>query len=196
MINRFHVPYRLDRTDKGGGIMLFVREHIPSRNINVVFSPKIEAIVIEINLKKRKWLIIDSYNPYKNMIGDHLHSVGNYLNESCKRYENFIIIGDFNSETKEDAMQDFCSVYSINNVVNEPTCFKNIDHPSCIDLILTNKPRSFQNTSVMETGLSDFHRLTGTVMKSKFEKQVPKVLIYRNYKSVKNENFRNDLFYE
>ena len=93
------------------------------------------------------------------MIGDHLHSLGNYLNESCKRYENFIIIGDFNSETK-DAMQDFCSMYSLKNVVNKLTCFKNIDHPSCIDFILTNKPCSFQNTSVMETGLSDFHRLT------------------------------------
>ena len=63
------------------------------------------------------------------------------------------------------------------SVVNKPTCFKNIDHPSCIDLILTNKPRSFQSTSVMETGLSDFHRLTVTVMKAKFE--VPKVLIYK-----------------
>ena len=93
-------------------------------------------------------------------------------------------------------MQDFCSVYSLKNVVNKPTCFKNIVHPSCIDLIFTNKPRSFQNTSVMENRLSGFHILTVTVMKSKFEKQVPKVLIYRNYKSFKNENFRSDLFYK
>ena len=33
-------------------------------------------------------------------------------------------------------------------------------------------------------------------MKSKFQKQLPKVLIYRNYKSFKNEHFRGDLFYE
>ena len=39
LIKGFHVPYRLDRTDKGGGIMLFVREHTPSRKIRVVFSP-------------------------------------------------------------------------------------------------------------------------------------------------------------
>ena len=82
------------------------------RKINVVFPPKIEAIVIEINLKKKKWLIIGSYNLHKNMMGDHLHSLGNYLNESCKIYGNFIIICDYNSATKEDAMQDFCIVYS------------------------------------------------------------------------------------
>ena len=87
LINGFHVPYRLGRTGKGGGIMLFVRKHIPSRKINVVFSPKIEAIAIEINLKKRKWMIIGSYNPHKNMIGDHLHSLGNCLNLSCRRHE-------------------------------------------------------------------------------------------------------------
>ena len=51
------------------------------------------------------------------------------------------------------------------------TCFKNIDHPSCIDLILTNKPGSFQNTLVIQTALSDFHRLTVTVMKVNFQKQ-------------------------
>ena len=72
------------------------------------------------------------------MIGDHLHSLGNYLNESCKRYENFIIIGDFNSETKEDAMQDFCSVYSLKNAVNKPTCFKNIDHPLLFNIYIND----------------------------------------------------------
>ena len=116
LIEGFHVPYRLDRTDKGGGILLFVRAHIPSRKINVKFSPKIEAIVIEINLKKKKWLLIGSYNPHKNMIGDHLNCIGNYLNEASKRYENFIIIGDLNSETEDDAMQEFCSVYNFKNV--------------------------------------------------------------------------------
>ena len=54
LIKGFHASYRLDRTDKGGGILLFVRAHIPSRKINVEFSPKIEAIVIEINLRKRR----------------------------------------------------------------------------------------------------------------------------------------------
>ena len=93
-------------------------------------------------------------------------------------------------------MQEFCSVYNLKNLVNKLTCFKNMDHPSCIDLILTNKSRSLQNTSVIDTGLSDFHRLTVTVMKLKFQRQLPKVLIYRNYKSFKNEHFRGDLFYE
>ena len=89
-------------------------------------------------------------------------------------------------------MQDFCDVYNLKCLVKEPTCFKNPENPSCIDLILTNKPRCFQNTMVIESGLSDFHKLTVTVMKTHFPKQSPKVIVYRNYKHYINENFRND----
>ena len=37
---------------------------------------------------------------------------------------------------------------------------QNPSNPVCIDLILTNVPRSFQSTYVVETGLSDFHLVT------------------------------------
>ena len=70
--------------------------------------------------------------------------------------------------------------------MKKATCFKSINSPSCIDLILTNKSLCFQKPAVVETGLSDFHRLTLTVMKSTFQKQVPKILNYRNYKSFNN----------
>ena len=41
----------------------------------------------------------------------------------------------------------------------EPTCFKNPNKSSCIDLFTTNTIRSFQKAQVFETGLSDFHKL-------------------------------------
>ena len=57
LIYGLRAPYRSDITANGGGLLLFVREHLPTREIKVEFSTKIEAIVIEINLKKRKWLL-------------------------------------------------------------------------------------------------------------------------------------------
>ena len=50
-------------------------------------------------------------------------------------------------------------------MINKPTYYKNPEKLSCIDLILTNCPRSFQNSCVVETGLSDFHKIVTTVMK-------------------------------
>ena len=192
----FHLPFREDRNDRGGGLILFIRDHIPCRRIKVDFTPKIEAIVIEINLKKRKWLLFGIYNPRKDMITNHLDSIGKQLNTLCENYENFILIGDFNSEMCEDAMQYFCNIYNLKNLVKEPTCFKNIETPTCIDLILTNRPLCFQNTSVIDVGLSDFHKVTITTIKANFQKQKPIIVNYRNYKFFNNIIFRNELMYE
>ena len=78
-----------------------------------------------------------------------------------------------------------------------PTCFKNLGNPSCIDLILTNNPLSFQNSGVIETGLFDFHKMIVTVMKTTYQKLDPKVTEitthYRDYSTFYNDNFREHL---
>ena len=93
----------------------------------------------------------------------------------------------------EDAVNVCCAAYNLKNLAKEPKCIKNVDNPSCIDLILTNKPLYFQMTTVIDTGISDFHKLT---LKSSFIKQEPKIFNYRNFKYFNHENFRNDLLYE
>ena len=78
-------------------------------------------------------------------------------------------------------------------MINKPACYKNPGKPSCIDLILTNCPSSFQNSSVIETGLSDFHMMIVTVMKTSYRKIEPRVINYRDYKSFSKEGFRESL---
>ena len=50
----------------------------------------------------------------------------------------------------------FLYQHDLTNLVKEGTCYKNPRNPSCFDLYLTNSPLSFQNTSSVFTGLSDF----------------------------------------
>ena len=45
-----------------------------------------------------------------------------------------------------------------------------------IDLILTNRRKCFPNFNVFETGLSDFHELTLTVLKAYVPNQKPRVI--------------------
>ena len=99
-MQHYHTPFREDRNGKGGGLILFIRNHIPCRRIHLDFYPKIEAIVIEINLRKRKWLLFGLYNPHKDMIANHLESVGKQINILCEKYENFMLVC-------EDEMQFF-----------------------------------------------------------------------------------------
>ena len=54
--------------------------------------------------------------------------------------------------------------------MKKKTCFKSVHNPSCIDLILTNIGMAFQNTTRVFTGLSDFHELVLTVLKTRITK--------------------------
>ena len=78
-------------------------------------------------------------------------------------------------------------------LVKEPTCFKTPDNPSCIDLYLTNRPKCFQSTMTMETGISDFHKMVITVLKIFCKKQKPKIIHHRNYKTFNANRFKEEL---
>ena len=78
-------------------------------------------------------------------------------------------------------------------MIKHKTCFKNPENPTCTDLILTNSPRSFQNSRVFETGHSDFHNLTITALKRHFPKLKQKVVNYRDYPNFQNNEFRAEL---
>ena len=90
-------------------------------------------------------------------------------------------------------MNDFMESYDLKNLVRVPTCHKNPENPSCIGLLLTNKRLCFQDTNAFETGLSGFHKLVVTVMKTYFRKMKPKSLRYRSYKNFDNYAFRSTL---
>ena len=78
-------------------------------------------------------------------------------------------------------------------LINMPTSFKNPSNASCIDVMLTNHSRSFQNSLAVDTGLSDFHRMTVKVMKAYSPKLHPKLVNYRDFKKCSNEAFRDEL---
>ena len=94
---------------------------------------------------------------------------------------------------EDQHMKAFCDNYNLTSLIKQPTCYKNPNNPTCIDLILCNTCRSFQSTCVIETGLSDFHLMTLTVMKKSFRKFHPRLINYRSYKNFSNEAFRECL---
>ena len=172
--------------------MLFVRKDISS-NLLVIKKKPIESFFIEINLHSSKWLIYCSYNLHKNNIATHLDRLRESLDTFSSDYEKFIILEDFNVEINENYMKSFCENYDLTNLIKQPTCYKNPTNPTCIDLILTNAPRSFHSTYVVETGLSDFHLMTMAAMRKSFKKYQPSIISYRSYKNFSNATFRKTL---
>ena len=133
------------------------------------------------------------YSPHKEKIRDFLDKVGTELDKMVPKYDNLLMLGDWNSEVKEQDMKEFCEMYALENLIKENTCFKSCDNPSSIDVILTNKKYSFQNSTVVETGLSDFHKMTVTVMKKYFKKKDPIIIKYHDRKNFDAVKFREDI---
>ena len=157
--------------------MLFVRKDIPSKLFpDVNPSGNIENIFVEINLRSRKWLISGSTNPSISVIQNYQVNLSKNLDFYSSKYENFIVIDDFNSEMTNNYLEELCASYNLKNLKKQSTCFKNLENPKC-----------FHSSSVYETGLSDFHKLTLTVFHIKLK---PKIIQYRDFNYFDNVSFR------
>ena len=95
-IKGFTPPYRLDWNCHRGGILVYVREDIPSKLIEMKSS--FESISIELKLRRKKWLVNCSYNANNSDICDHLRSLGKSLNTLLTNYDKVLLMGDFNAE--------------------------------------------------------------------------------------------------
>ena len=92
-------------------------------------------------------------------ISKHLHSLSGGLDTCISQYDDIMILKDHNVESFDPVLNDFCNVYNLFSLVKEPTCFKNLYNPSCIDIFLTNRPLSFQSTVTIGTYISDFRKM-------------------------------------
>ena len=193
-IEGFSLPFRKDRNEFGGGILIYVRDGIACKELNKhSFPDDIEGIFIEINFRKSKWLLLGTYHPPSQSDNYYFQSIGSALDKYNMTYNKFILAGDFNSEESETIMNSFLGTFAVSTLVKEKTCFKSLQNPSCIDHLITNSKRSFLNTTVISSGMSDFHKMVVTVMKTKIEKTKAKVILYRNYKKFNDRLFKAEL---
>ena len=143
MLKNFGVPYRLNRNSNGGGLLLYVCEDIPSKFLKVKSDCNIESVCVEVNLRKKKWFINGSYSPNKSFLSNHLECLNCIIDEYSKLYQNLLFLGDFSVSVSEKCLDKFCNLNGLTGLIKKPTCFKNPDKPTCIDLILTNPPSCF-----------------------------------------------------
>ena len=189
----FTMPYRLDRHRNEGGVIIYVREDIPSKILERHKLPQdVEGMFVKLKCRKSKWMLFGTYYlPSQNH--QYLSEALDKALDCYSSYDRIVLIGDFNSEDHETCMETFLYQHNLTNIVKEGTCFKNSSKPSTIDLFLTNNSSYFQNTKTFFTGLSDFHKLVTTTLKISIPKNKPLQINYRNYKHFNNDSFNEDL---
>ena len=111
LIDGYRNPYRLDRNRHGGGVMVYIREDIPSKELHKhKFTKNVEGLFIEVNLRKTKLLLFGTYHSQNPEYGlkddDYFEQVGLAL-DVYSSYEKFLLAGDFNIEEIESPLGEF-----------------------------------------------------------------------------------------
>ena len=81
-IEGFTTPYWSDRNDKGGGLLLYIREEIPSRLLQCKSRCSIGSLAVEINFRKRKWFLDCLYNPHRNSVSNRLECLNRVISKT------------------------------------------------------------------------------------------------------------------
>ena len=64
----YYSPFRLDITKQSGGLLVYIKSSIPSRQLSYgSIRNSIQAISFEINLRQEKWLVISIYRRPKTV---------------------------------------------------------------------------------------------------------------------------------
>ena len=58
-------------------------------------------------------------------------------------YEKIVLTGDFNAQERQRLLDSFLYQHELYCINKNPTCYKNTNNPSNLDLILTNCSKTF-----------------------------------------------------
>ena len=106
-IEGYSTPIRLDRNCHGGGIILYVRNDIPYKELKSHKLPNsVEVMFTELIIRKIKWLLVVGYNNKKENIANFLSRLSKGIDKYLCNYENFLFLGDININMSEDNMNN------------------------------------------------------------------------------------------
>ena len=101
-IDNYEIKARRDRNYNGGRFIECVRKGIISRRLKEYETRHSETICSEITISKKKWLYISIYRPPEaNNLDSFFEELNTSLSKACCKYENFVIMGDFNIDAIE-----------------------------------------------------------------------------------------------
>ena len=158
-------------------------------------SNGIESIVIQVKTDKINMFFLHIYKPPNIHVNVLNNAMENMINR-CMLETNFIVvIGDLNVNFMQNPHQlhDVCDSFDLKQIVKSPTCFKSLNNPSLLDIILTNCPKSITNSINLPIGISDFHNYISAATKIDCPSNEPKIIFYRSFKNFNNNSYLEDL---
>ena len=150
------------RDKHGGGLIEFVKNVFIFKRLKEYEIQQSESVCSDFTIANRKWICLNIYRPPNP---NNLNNFFDEITASLSKYENIVMIGDFNVDIKNrlgyGKLDTFCYLINFTNLIHSKTCLMK-NRKSTIDLFLSNKSKSFSKTHTTETSLSNDHKLIPT----------------------------------
>ena len=173
-------PFRRDRNSKGGGKLGFVKNGLTAKRVKETNLSG--TICIEFTISKKKWCILFAYKPPKQSNVLLFQEISNSLNQVVNKYENIFLAADLNIsllDSKSNTSNHFSvlrDMYDLTNLVNVPTCYKNLF--DCIPHnLLIAKLHAYGLTTEALTFLYSYLKRRQQVVKIKDAESIFKILL-------------------
>ena len=152
-------PLRRDRNRQGGGVAVYISEHIVSKRRTDLEPDEHEIVCVELKFANTPVLISVCYRPQTTDTIDFMESIDS-IRERAGDVYSMIFTGDFNGKhqswcdtdrtcTNGRIMKRYFDSHNFDQLIHEPTRFGTNDvSPSCLDLIFTNIAYLFKSVSV------------------------------------------------
>ena len=100
-LDGYEIIVRWDRDKNVGGLIVFVRRGIICKRISDFEQSFSECICSELTISKRRWLCFSRYRPPDpGNLSIFFEELSESLSKAILKYQNIIIMGDFNMDLK------------------------------------------------------------------------------------------------
>ena len=181
----------------GGGVVCYVRSNIPHRpRPDISYnSHNIESIVIDVQDKYRRCFYVMIYKSPSTPCRYMISALSNIMDKCLAECEMVVLFGDLNINLLKPnhELVDLMESYNLKNIIKGATCFKSINNPSLIDVILTNKPKSLAGHLNCHIGMSDFHNFICSSSKFNVTTIEKTKVKYRSFRNFCERSFLHDV---
>ena len=149
-MSNYGIRARRDRDKHGCSSIDFESKGLICKRLRKYELLNIEVICSEVTISNKNWVIFSIYRQldYSNLLA-FFKELGKYLNQACENYDNFIEMGDFNTNIRQTSpeshkLDEFCIPFSLANIIKSATCFTNF---TAQQLTFFNKQTKFLSKS-------------------------------------------------
>lgn len=190
--------FRIDRTGRGGGVVMYVKSCFSVTVLNAITVPKcFEFLVLKIDLGPNNSLkVIGVYRP-PSADASSIDKLADLLSQYSD--VEMIIMGDFNLDwlgNNSSYLKEVSGNLNLTQLITEPTRpnLKTNSRSTLIDLIFSNRKDKIVASGVFDLGFSD-HCPIACIRNTKLKKTQSHTIIKRNLRNFSDQAFLFDLFH-